>query len=136
MGPCQVIEISSSVDIIQIEHLQNKVDKNWKRLLVKTGNSQIIKDEKFHENYTAFSPEAAAWLVENNIKLLGLDYYSIGPFTNTKEVHLTFLENDDTAALEAVDLSDIAPGKYQLVALPLKLEGASGAPTRVLLGEK
>ena len=35
--------------------------------------------------------------------------------------------------LEGLDLSQIAPGRYHMVALPLNLQHADGAPTRVIL---
>jgi len=36
-------------------------------------------------------------------------------------------------ALEGLDLSDAAPGRYTLVCLPLKVESAEGAPCRAVL---
>ena len=35
--------------------------------------------------------------------------------------------------LEGLDLSKVAPGHYDLIALPLRIEGADGAPTRAVL---
>jgi len=35
--------------------------------------------------------------------------------------------------IEGLNLSDIKPGYYELICLPIKLEGADGAPCRVVL---
>jgi arylformamidase len=35
--------------------------------------------------------------------------------------------------LEGLNLSEVAPGRYHMVALPLNLQNADGAPTRVIL---
>jgi len=35
--------------------------------------------------------------------------------------------------LEGLNLADISPGIYELIALPILLEGAEGSPARVLL---
>ena len=40
---------------------------------------------------------------------------------------------DNHIGIEVLDLSDVAPGKYSLIALPIKLEGVEGAPARVVL---
>jgi arylformamidase len=39
------------------------------------------------------------------------------------------------ALLEGVDLSDVAPGRYELICFPLKVHGADGAPCRAVLRE-
>jgi arylformamidase len=36
-------------------------------------------------------------------------------------------------AVEGLDLREVEPGEYRLVCAPLKLEGAEGAPARVVL---
>jgi len=35
--------------------------------------------------------------------------------------------------LEGLNLADVAPGDYELIALPLKIVGADGAPGRAIL---
>jgi arylformamidase len=50
-------------------------------------------------------------------------------------VHSTFLgAGPDQVAIEEVDLLNVEPGDYQLIALPLKLTGLEAAPARGLLG--
>jgi arylformamidase len=107
------------------------------RLLIRTVNSQIIRQPEFHEDYVALTPDAARVLVARNVRLLGVDGYSIGPFepSSGMEVHRIFLgAGPEQVALEELDLSSVAPGDYQLVALPIRLTGLEGAPARVLLG--
>ena len=38
-----------------------------------------------------------------------------------------------TDVLEGVDLSEIAPGRYELICFPLRLRGLDGAPCRAVL---
>ena len=70
---------------------------------------------EFHKDFVALSPESAQWLIDQGIKLVGIDYYSIGPYGDTKDVHHIFLGPNDTVALEGVDLSDVTPGMYYLI---------------------
>jgi arylformamidase len=106
-------------------------------MLIKTLNSITLGRPEFHEDYIALTQEAAQALVEKGVKLLGVDGYSIGPFDPSlgMPVHSTFLgAGPDQVAIEEVDLLNVEPGDYQLIALPLKLTGLEAAPARVLLG--
>ncbi len=134
IGNCQVVEVPASGQFIALQALKDAVSPDITRLLIKTDNSRRLHDKEFYRDYIALSPDAARWLIDKGIKLLGLDYYSIGPFKRTREVHEIFLGVNDTIALEAVDLSNVAPGMYYLVCLPMKIIGAGGAPVRVVLG--
>lgn len=134
VGKCQVIELQHTENLIEIKDLENKIEDNITRLLVKTDNSRIINDSKFHEEFTAFSAASCRWLVNKGVNLLGIDYFSIGPFDEGKETHKAFLENNKTVAVEGLNLRQVNPGFYQLVCLPLKIKGSDGAPARVILG--
>ena len=49
-----------------------------------------------------------------------------------EEAHRVLL-GAGVVAVEGLDLREVEPGGYRLVCAPLKLEGAEGAPARVLL---
>jgi len=49
-------------------------------------------------------------------------------------VHQTLL-GAGVVIIEALNLSEVVAGDYELIALPLKLKGADGAPARVVLRE-
>ena len=51
---------------------------------------------------------------------------------NEAQIHKIFLENG-AWILENVTLEGVADGEYELVCLPLKLQGLEGAPARALL---
>ena len=102
IGPCQVVEVPSVGVHVDLEALKRAVAPGVKRLLIKTSNSQRLKDGEFHKDFVALSPESAQWLIDQGIKLVGIDYYSIGPYGDTKDVHHIFLGPNDTVALEGV----------------------------------
>jgi|1186.fasta_scaffold05283_3 arylformamidase len=60
--------------------------------------------------------------------LVGID----GPTIGGEEVHRTLLAAG-VVVLEGLDLRAAGPGPYELLCLPLLVEGADGAPARVLL---
>ena len=103
------------------------------RLLIKTRNSGLWDTNDFHEDYIALTASAARWIADRGIVLIGIDYMSIEEFAATEfVVHETLLKRN-VVILEGLDLSEVAPGDYNMVCAPLLVVGAEGAPARVLL---
>jgi len=109
---------------------------NWdgvERVLFKTENSKHWQDGSFYEQFVYLEPEAAQFLIERGIQLVGIDYLSIEKFRAEKHrTHFALLEKD-VVIIEGLDLSRVGPGEYSMVALPLNLLETDGGPTRVIL---
>jgi arylformamidase len=134
IGKALVVEIAAA-DLITAAELRDVDVRTYKRILFKTRNSALLADRTFHEDYVALDYSAAELLVENGVKVVGIDYLSIEPFTDTGHpVHKLLTENG-VLIIETLDLRAIEPGAYFMVALPLKLKGCDGAPARVVLVE-
>jgi arylformamidase len=79
------------------------------------------------------SEEAAAALGALPLRLIGVDYLSVGGFhADGPEIHRRLL-TAGVWILEGLDLRGVEPGDYDLVCLPLRLAGADGAPARAML---
>ena len=104
------------------------------RLLLRTKNSDrwSSSNEKFHEDYVGVTIDGAEWIVENGIRLVGMDYLSVAKYTDAVETHRILL-SDEVTILEGLDLSGAPDRSYELICLPLKLVGAEAAPARVVL---
>jgi len=137
IGPCRVVYLPGlpEIDIETLASLQLETD--IKRLLLKTDNSNlwITKAKRFKKNYVYLTENGARWLVQRGISLVGIDYLSIGSFSNGVKTHQVLLEAN-VVVLEGLNLSEVEAGEYELICLPLKLVGAEGAPARVLLRKK
>jgi arylformamidase len=134
-GPAQVVQIPDEVGIISAQALEKAaVPAGTERLLLKTRNSQRwARGEKtFDLEFLAISEDGAKWLVQQGIKLIGIDYLSIAPYKEGGPTHRALLEVG-IVILEGLDLSTISPGEYELYCLPLKLVGSDGAPARTIL---
>ncbi|MEW6716343.1 MAG: cyclase family protein [Chloroflexota bacterium] len=107
------------------------------RILFKTRNSELwrLRETAFQENFVAISEDAAEWLVERGVGLVGVDYLSVAPFGSSVPTHWKLLEAG-VIIVEGLDLSGVEPGNYTLYCLPLKIEGSDGAPARAILIEK
>jgi arylformamidase len=106
--------------------------RDTRRLLMRTGNSRLWKEPCFQTGYTALSPDAARWIVDRGIGLIGIDYLSVERYGTGPDAHTILLEAD-VVILEGLDLTDAPAGKYELICLPLRLAGAEGAPARAVL---
>ncbi len=137
IGPCKVVEYPLR-EHIPANFINELNLEDVSRLLIKTVNSRFLRNTEFHEDFIALLPEASSILVEIGIKLLGIDGYSIGPFDPSlgQPVHQIFLgAGPDQVAIEGVDLQEVPPGDYELLAIPLRLSGLEASPARVLLGK-
>lgn len=134
VGPCRVVEMSNC-EAIELANLERLDLVGVERLLFKTANSALYEQPRFVEQYVGLTPEAAQYLAAiESLRLVGVDYYSIAPYDVEKAVavHHAILSRS-IVALEGINLKDVAPGDYDLIALPLKIEGSDGSPVRAVL---
>jgi arylformamidase len=115
----------------------NDIDKSFppdaRRVLFKTDNGPLLFKNEFHEDYVSLTEKGARFLAEKGVCLVGTDYLSIERYKNSgAPVHKTLLK---TGALivEGLNLMDIPAGRYEIFCLPLLIQGADGAPARVIL---
>jgi arylformamidase len=131
VGPALVHAVDAD-RYITAEHVKAIPLEGATRVLFKTRNSQLLKRREFEPNFVAFSVEAARALVGRGVQLVGLDYLSVAHADLQVPVHRAFLDHG-VVLLEGVDLSEIAPGRYELMCFPLRLRGLDGAPCRAVL---
>ncbi len=134
VGPALVVELSSNQTISADDLRSAGITGKDQRLLLKTRNSRIWAEglREFQEDFIALDVGAASYLVECGLKVVGVDYLSVAPFTDPEPTHRILLEAG-VLIIEGLDLSGIKPGPYRLLCLPLKIGGSDGAPARVLL---
>jgi arylformamidase len=135
IGPARVIEIKDQ-HLIKASELEKHNIKKGERLLFKTRNSPMSYDgPRFMEDYVYFDIDAAEYLVAKGVRLVGLDFITIGDYKNEQSVnntHKTFL-NAGIYILEDCALGDVPPGDYELLCLPLRVLHGDAAPCRAIL---
>jgi arylformamidase len=133
IGRARVIEIQDPVSIKPDELDPHGISRG-ERILFKTQNStRRWWAEDFAEDFVYVSQEAARYLADRGIRTVGVDYLSVGGFhKDGVETHQALL-GAGIWVIEGVDLSEIVPGEYELICLPLKVEDGDGAPARAIL---
>jgi arylformamidase len=136
VGDALVVELPEADGPIPRSDLEGlDVPGGTTRLLVKTSNSRLWsrRPREFPERFACLSAEAAHWVVDGGIRLVGIDFLSVESGRDPAyPVHTTLLRAG-VIILEGLDLSAVAPGPYTLLCLPLRVAGGDGAPARAAL---
>ncbi len=132
VGPCQVLDVSQCQEAVSRECLEKFNITAGARVLLKTKNSERGYQE-FYTDYIYLAGDAAQYLADKNIKLVGIDYLSVKQKGSPDNTPHTALLKKNISILEGINLNNVEPGEYFLVAAPLALTGADGSPVRALL---
>ena len=132
IGEVRVVQINDPVAIRAAE-LPADIAVG-ERILFRTRNSaELWAKPGFQEDFVYISNEAAMVLAARGVKTVGIDYLSIGGFhQDLVETHETIL-GAGIWVIEGLDLSQVEPGRYEMVCLPRKLAGVEGSPARAAL---
>ena len=134
IGPA-VVAYLPEVNVITADDLESlKLPAGTERLLLRTRNSELWAAgvTEFRKDYVALTADAARWVVEQDILLIGVDYLSVQRYQDGPTVHQTLLRAE-VVIIEGLNLAGVESGEYELICLPLKLVGAEGAPARAVL---
>ena len=133
IGRARVVEVRDP-ESIKPSDLNRHEIRSGERILFKTRNSaRSWPSRAFLEDFVSISREAARYLAARNVRTVGIDYLSVGGFRKDGvETHRALLEAG-IWVIEGMDLSEVEPGEYELVCLPIKVLGSDGAPARALL---
>jgi arylformamidase len=131
-GPGVVIHLPEPRDV-EARDLESAKIPPGHRVLIRTANEALWDEPEFRRDFFGLSGEAAMWLVDRDVPLVGVDYLSVDRYDNNeKPAHYALLGNG-VIIVEGLDLSRAAPGRYEVVALPLKIAGSDGSPARVII---
>lgn len=130
LGPCQLVHVDVDRNgLVTPDHLPERLDAP--RLLVGTGT--FPDPDHFTTDFAAFDASVVHWLADRGGRLLAIDTPSVDPFPS-KELpsHHACVERG-VAILEGIVVTGVPNGLYELIALPLPLEGFDASPVRAVL---
>lgn len=131
-GPAIVVDVDAPRDIA-IQDVEKAGIRPGDRVLFRTLNRLLWEKGEFDEGYYAISGDAAMWLVDHEVRVVGVDYLSVDGYHSTgKPAHYAFLGNG-VIIIESLNLDHVAPGRYEMAALPLKIAGSEAGPARVII---
>jgi arylformamidase len=138
IGPARVLDMRGKA-VITFADLEAADLEGVERVLFKTDASAFWRDRRhdaappFHEEFPHLDDDAAAYLVERRMRLVGVDYLSVEQYKGrTRRTHRILLAGG-VIIVEGLDLSAAEPGDWELICLPLRLQGMEAAPARAVL---
>ncbi|HEY0368887.1 MAG TPA: cyclase family protein [Chthoniobacterales bacterium] len=138
IGPALVADMSAkyrdgAMPQMTIEDLQSLGDelRSAPRLLLKTN---VWSDSRvFPKAIPTIAPDVPAWLQARGVKLLGFDVPSVDEITSKDLPNHHAIAAAGINIIESLDLSAVDGGRYNFIALPLKIVGGDGSPVRAIL---
>jgi arylformamidase len=130
VGRCRLVALEGRRSVTEAD-LRALNLAGVERLLIRTGSCPDLS--RFNPDFTYIEPDAVRYLASIGIGLIGTDAHSVDP-SSSKELpaHHACAEAG-ILILENLNLAGVATGEYELIALPLKIEGADGSPVRAVL---
>lgn len=131
LGECLVYDARHASGVVRVEDLPDLGGAT--RVLLRTFES--FPHDRWDSTFTAIAPETIRWLAEQGVKLIGTDAPSVDPQdSKTMDAHKAVLAAD-MRILEGLVLDDVPPGRYELIALPLRIGGGDAGLCRAILRE-
>lgn len=122
---------------ITCSELQKYDIKEGDIVLLCTGMGKRWGDEKFLTCYPYLSLEGAEWLIEKEVKAVGVDWMSIEKYGESKHPVHDKLLSRNISIIEGLANLDLVKGKrIFFICLPLKLHGLDGVPARAVALER
>lgn len=133
IGPARVLAMNDAT-AIHAPALEPLAIQPGERILFKTRNSAgAWQSDTFDEDFVYIARDAAEYLAARHVLLVGVDYLSVGGYAHDgPETHRALL-GAGVWIVEGLNLAPVAPGAYELMCLPLRLQGADGAPARAIV---
>ena len=132
IGECLVVDArgvtGGEVGIGDLPHIDSA-----DRVLFRT--FERFPHDAWDSDFTAIGAETVEWLALQGVKLIGTDAPSVDPQeSKTLDAHRAVLEHD-MRILEGLVLDSVPEGRYELIALPLKIAGGDAGLCRAILRE-
>ncbi len=130
LGPCQVVEVSVQRGA-RVVPGDVRVPIEAPRVLFRTATFPDYTH--WNSDFAGLDPALVDALADRGVTLIGVDTPSVD-VQESKDLpaHRRFLARD-VSILEGLRLAHVAPGAYELIALPLPLVGFDASPVRAVL---
>jgi len=134
VGPCRLVEVLGR-RCVDADAVVACSPLPGERILFKTDNSARLDVPGFIEDYVYLQEDAAGLLAAAGVALVGWDYLSVERYGAEDAAAHRALLGGGVLILEGLDLGEVPPGEYFLMAAPLAVDHGDGAPARALLVE-
>jgi len=137
-GPATLVDLAPGAALepkqpITIDMLAAQADRfePGAKIVYRTGWDRAFGQPRYFTDFPSLTPDAAEWIADRRIGLLGMDTPT--PGTQWKEIHLALLRpGTEIVVVEGLAHLDLLPARFTLAAFPLKITGRDGSPIRAV----
>ena len=133
LGPCRLVDARGFGPLLRAEHVSAALEGTPPRVLFRT--YEAFPAGQWRSDFTAISHELISALAALGVRLIGVDAPSLDPETSKDLLTHHAVRRSGLSILEGLVLDAVPPGDYELIALPLPLEGLDASPVRAVLRE-
>ncbi|WP_175944904.1 arylformamidase [Caballeronia sp. BCC1704] len=131
IGACRVVHCIGASPVVTAEMIAPHLDDAPPRVLIRTYDRAPL--DAWDSAFCAVAPHTIDLLAAKGVKLVGIDTPSLDPQeSKTMDAHRR-IRAHGMAILEGLVLDAVAPGDYELIALPLKFSTLDASPVRAVL---
>ena len=134
LGPAVVVDVSpcrAPISVEQVRALLEPFGRPLGRVLIRT--LARVRHDAFEDEYASLSVELVSWLHDRGAVLVGLDTPSVDPVARRISRRTTPFSATVSPGWRTSISRRLKPGRYFLIALPLKLEELEASPVRAVL---
>jgi len=89
-------------------------------------------EKRYSRDFDYFDFTAVDYLLQNDVKVIGTDNFTIDSKKTKYDIHQSILKNE-IWVVEGLNLTNVIPGVYEFICLPLSIKSAEGSPARAVL---
>lgn len=135
---CRAVEPSSPVTAAMLEPYADKMEPGIIALLYTGWSDKMFGTDEYWFDSPYLGEDAAQWLVDHGAKIAGFDFFqelgAKGEHVDPRNfhVHRIILDNQCLNIEHLTNLGAVLDKRFDIIAMPLKIVGAEGSPTRVV----
>ncbi len=133
VGEAVLVDCVGKHDAIHVADLEpfSQNISSCSRVIIRTGWDKWFGREEYFRDYPVISADAAEWLAERQIWLLGVDIPSVDDW-KAEDAHVALLKAEVVIVESLVNLTKITQPIFYFAALPLSIKDADGSPVRAI----
>lgn len=132
IGPAVVVDVVG-VQQVTLQHIVDVDVSQTPRVLFKTKETHDLY--RFEEQYTMIHPAVIHYLHSQGVQVIGTDAPSVDALVDTSlQTHMACKETG-IYIMENLVLKDVKEGVYEMIAMPLPIQGADASPVRAVVRE-
>ena len=131
IGPCRVIDARGPSSLCEPQDIAANLKDAPPRILLRL--AEAFDPHLWPTGFRSLAAETVALLASRGVTLVGIDTPSVDPESSKDLPSHAAARRFGMRILENLVLAHVAPGDYELIALPLRFKNLDASPVRAVL---